>query len=166
MNGSTVISSAIHTAIGRCNGNVLLFAAASNLGSSTYELFPAEHAQVFSIRGTDAKGTHAQFNPSLPPRGGKVFGTLGVEVPARGIGHTGTSVATAIMSAIAAIILGYISVHREQEWREIRRYRGFENLLYELSTEPDGQKHYITLDRHSSTQDEHRLKYKLSKASD
>ena len=169
-----VISNAISNALAHRNQNLLIFAAASNLGGSKHELFPANHQTVFSIRGTNTKGKHEEFNPSLPERGGKVFGTLGLEVPAsnRGreapqyINKTGTSVATAVAAGIAAIVVGYINIHDEKGWwGNIRMFEGFQNLLYKLSTEPEERKRFITLDNHSKEADRVDLETALNSAS-
>jgi hypothetical protein len=152
----------------------LIFAAASNLGGSKHELFPANHQTVFSIRGTNTKGKHEEFNPSLPERGGKVFGTLGLEVPAsnRGreapqyINKTGTSVATAVAAGIAAIVVGYINIHDKNGlWDNIRMFEGFQDLLYKLSTEPEERKRFITLDNHSKEEDQVGFETALNSAS-
>lgn len=136
----------------------MIVAAASNRGGSKHELFPAKHGAVFSIRGTNTKGAHEDFNPSLPELGGNVFGTLGLEVPASNRGkvapqennRTGTSVATAIVAGIAAIVLAYINIHdKTGSWENIRKFDGFQHLLYKLSTEPEARKRFITLDNHS-----------------
>ncbi|OQU98196.1 Fungal specific transcription factor domain-containing protein [Cladophialophora immunda] len=153
-----VISNAISHALSHRNQNLLIFAAASNRGGSKRELFPAKHPTIFSIRGTNTRGEHEEFNPSLPKRGEKVFGTLGLEVPASNRGRSkphyshrsGTSVATAIAAGFAAIIIGYINIHdNEGRWDNIRMYEGFQNLLYKLSTEPEARKRFISLDNHS-----------------
>ncbi|KAF2496437.1 subtilisin-like protein [Lophium mytilinum] len=164
-----VISNAISKALSHRNQNLLIFAAASNLGGSKRELFPAKHPTVFSIRGTNSTGKHEDFNPSLPEREGEVFGTLGLEVPAsnRGklepqyINRTGTSAATAVAAAIAAIVVAYVNIYDEKgSWDNIRMFEGFQNLLYELSTEPEARKRYITLDNHSK--EEHRVNFEIA----
>lgn len=169
-----VISNAISSALSQRNQNVLIFAAASNLGGSKRELFPATHPTVFSIRGTNTKGKHEEYNPSLPRRGGKVFGTLGLEVPTsnRGklapqyINRTGTSIATAVAAGIAAIVVGYINIHdKKGSWDNIRMFEGFQNLLFKLSTEPEERKRYLTLDNHSKMEDQMNFETALNRAS-
>ncbi|KIW21359.1 hypothetical protein PV08_01939 [Exophiala spinifera] len=169
------ISNAISEALAHCNQNLLIFAAASNRGGSKRELFPASHGSVFSIRGTNTKGKHEDFNPSLPSRGGEVFGALGLDVPTENRGRsppyqtnrTGTSVATAVAAGLAAIILGYINIHdhKKGRWDNVRIHQGYQNLLYKLSTEPDGRKHFITLDNHSKEYEQADLDAALSSAS-
>lgn len=113
---------------------------------------------VFSIRATDTKGKHEDFNPALPESGDKVYGTLGLSVPVAnrgGLGpsestKTGTSVATAIAAGLAAIVIGHVKTNdKTRPWAKIRTFGGFQNLLHELSTEPDMRKRFITLDNHA-----------------
>lgn len=169
-----VISNAISNALSHRNQDVLIFAAASNLGGSGHELFPANHQTVFSIRGTNTKGKHEDFNPALPKRGGQVFGTLGVKVPASSRGKlepqyihmNGTSVATAIAAGIAAIVVGYINIHdKDGSWDNIRTFDGFRHLLYKLSTQPEERKRFITLENHSKEKDQKNFETALNSAS-
>jgi hypothetical protein len=158
VDNAPVISNAISSALAHRDQKVLVFAAASNMGGSKHELFPAKHPTVFSVRGANTKGKHEDFNPSLPKHGENVFATLGVQVPARNLGDSkplyspksGTSVATAIMAGLAAIIVGYINIHGTNgSWDSIRTFQGFQSLLYKLSTEPEERKRFVTLDNHS-----------------
>lgn len=136
----------------------MIFAAASNLGGSRHELFPAKDPMVFSIRATDTNGKHQDFNPALPESDDKVYGTLGLDVPVanrRGSGpsestKTGTSVATAIAAGIAAIVIGHVKTNNNRpQWAKIRTFGGFQNMLRELSTKSDGERRFITLDSHA-----------------
>jgi hypothetical protein len=170
-----VISNAISSALAHRNQKVLVFAAASNMGGSKHELFPAKHPTVFSVRGASTKGKHGDFNPSLPKYGEKVFATLGIQVPARTRGDstspyspkTGTSVATAIMAGMAAIVIGYVNIHdRKESWNNIRTFQGFQSLLYKLSTEPEERKRFVTLDNHSREEHQAILETVLNSASD
>ena len=168
------ISNAISRALFKRNQNLLIFAAASNLGGSTYELFPAHHELVFSIRGADTDGNHKAFNPSLPEGQEYVFGTLGYEVPVSNRGKDessylyweGTSTATAIAAGIAAIIIGYINVHdQEGAWDRIRTFPGYQALLPYISTKTASQMRFITLSNHSSERHRQKFKTALSSAS-
>lgn len=156
----------------------MIFAAASNLGGSKLELFPAKHPSVISIRGTNNKGKHEDFNPSLPEdphkRNHDVFGTLGVQVPtANRRSHSqqfsprnGTSVATAIAAGIAGIVIGYINIHDTKgAWENVRTHEHFRTLLYKLSTEPEVRKRFITLDHYSREEDQTKFEAALSIAS-
>jgi hypothetical protein len=166
-----VISNAISSALAHRDQKVLIFAAASNMGGSKHELFPAKHPTVFSVRGANTKGKHEDYNPSLPQYGEKVFATLGVEVPAKNLGgstsfKTGTSVATAIMAGLAAIVIGYINIHDENmSWDSVRTFQGFQRLLYKISTEPEERKRFVTLDNHSRQEDRKNLETALNSAS-
>lgn len=110
---------------------------------------------VISVRGANLKGQHQDYNPSLPRDEGKVFGTLGVAVPARRRGKAtpnyyeerGTSAATAVMAGLAALVIGYINVSDVQRrWDNVRMNRGFRNLLADLSTEQEERKLFFSLD--------------------
>ncbi|KAL6823407.1 hypothetical protein V8C40DRAFT_248013 [Trichoderma camerunense] len=107
------ISRAIYNAIK--DKAILFFAAAANFGANERELFPARHECVISIRGTNSNGQFQDFNPPRNSREGKVFGTLGLEVPSVALTNaseaafmTGTSVATAIAAGIAGMLLEYV----------------------------------------------------------
>ncbi|KAF2804923.1 subtilisin-like protein [Mytilinidion resinicola] len=152
--GRYVISNVIFDALGKRNQKVLLFAAASNYGGGRYELFPAKHPNVFSIRATNALGKHEDFNPPLPDDGSEVVGTLGVGVPTKErtheeTGRTGTSVATAVAAGFAAIVVAYINIHGEGRlWEGLRTHTGFTRLLREgISTEPEARKRFVTLEK-------------------
>lgn len=85
----------------------LFFAAASNKGHNRQEEFPASHDSVFSIRATDHYGELAPFNAMVTSN--NVIDTLGVDV--KGAAKSGfkydqgTSAATPIAAAIAALVL-------------------------------------------------------------
>jgi hypothetical protein len=152
---SYIVRDAISRARSSRGQKILLFASASNFGGGKHELFPARDSQVFSIRSTDHFGKHSDFNASLPEEPGvKVFGTLGEKVPTaqRGstqlpITRTGTSPATAIAAALAALILGYINAFgADGVWDRLRTQDGYQRLLYGISTEPEAQKRFVTLD--------------------
>lgn len=167
------ISNAISSALKSRNQEVLIFAAASNLGGSKRELFPAKHSTIFAVRGASTKGKHKDWNPALPTRNEPVFGTLGVEVPIRNRGKlppqylsdSGTSFATAVMAGIAATIVGYMNVENRKElWDNVRTFDGFRHLLEELSTEPETRKLFVTLEHHLTQADQVGLETALSKA--
>lgn len=110
------ISTAIHDAISKRNESIIFFAAAANFGANQKEMFPARHESVISIRATTATGDFLDLNPPHDSNEGRVFGTLGLEVPgvARSqeppspetlIYRTGTSVATAIAAGLAGMLL-------------------------------------------------------------
>ncbi|KAL7965773.1 peptidase S8/S53 domain-containing protein [Trichoderma sp. SZMC 28014] len=151
------ISYAILDALNDHHGSKLFFAAASNSGSNQVEMFPARHDSVISIRATNADGQYESFNPPRSDNDTVTFGTLGLKVPGAWLSdhigkkcQTGTSVATAIAAATAALLIGYINrieVGASSEFilqnvkRKIRTYRGMLALFKALSTE--------TLNQHS-----------------
>lgn len=167
------ISNAIGSALGEGNQEVLIFAAASNQGGTTHELFPANHPLAISVRGANLKGQHQDYNPSLPRDGDKVFGALGVAVPARRRGkiapnyyeERGTSAATAVMTGLAALVIGYINVSDVQRWDNVRMHRGFRNLLMDLSTEQEERKLFFSLDNYLASKRSADLEAALTSAS-
>jgi hypothetical protein len=151
----SVVSNAISSALEMRDQKVLFFAAASNHGGGSRELFPAKHPQVFSIRATNSLGKHEDFNPPLPASGSSVIGTLGSGVPTKEksnavVGLTGTSIATAVAAGLAAHIIAYINVNdATHQWDTMRTHDGFERLLLHqsVSTEPEARKRFLTLER-------------------
>jgi hypothetical protein len=168
-----VVSNAIAYAMKKKDQKVLLFAAASNFGGGQYQLFPAKHEQVFSIRATNTLGTHQAFNPAIPDTGETLYGTLGTRVPTAQRGKTqvqrgrnGTSVATAIAAGIAAHIIGYINANdKGKSWAKIRKYNGFKSMLGRISTVTDVQKDFVTLERFFDENWERRFDADLESAS-
>jgi len=102
-----------HTHLKRKNS--VIFVASAGNSSQEREKFPACHASVISIRATNARGEFLTSNPPLRGTPGHAFGTYGDDIPPRilsdydnFIGQPGSSVATAIAAAIAAVMLAYI----------------------------------------------------------
>lgn len=155
VNGKPVVSNAISQTLGSRDQKVLFFAAASNFGGGKRMMFPATHKDVFSIRATNARGSHQDFNASLSRLDPFVLGTLGYRVPTaqRGdthtqIGRTGTSVATAVTAGIVALILGYINTSPARMcWESVKTYDKMLSVLEALSEEPDKMKRFITPDK-------------------
>jgi hypothetical protein len=94
---------------------VLLFAAAGNEGGNQGVFWPAKLLDVIRINATDSYGNAAGFNPTDGAR--RRICTLGEAVPScefdkknrnEVIHRSGTSFATPIAVAIAAIVLGFI----------------------------------------------------------
>jgi hypothetical protein len=113
--GRLVISNAISDALRARDQRILFFAAAANEGGNQPEMFPANHPQVISIRGTDDKGWLQRFNPPKGFAGLNCFMTLGQDVPGAGLSRdggvevfkSGTSVSTPIAAGITGILLSY-----------------------------------------------------------
>jgi subtilisin family serine protease len=173
VNGTPLISNAISNALHARNQRILFFAAAANQGGNQPEMFPANHAQVISVRGCDDKGWLAPFNPPRGSTGIDGVMTLGQDVPgaalsqdaARGQGEvcrSGTSVSTPIAAGIAALLLGYARLYEgelmEGYYRDADTARarvadlwtvaGMRRLLRkpELATEMPGRWHYLSVD--------------------
>ncbi|KAF2148360.1 subtilisin-like protein [Myriangium duriaei CBS 260.36] len=154
VNDKPIISNMISKCLAYRDQKVLFFAAASNFGGGTKEMFPAIHKSVFSIRATNTEGFHPHFNPALIRNEAFVLGTLGCNVPTsqRGntlipLGRTGTSVATAIAVGLVALIIGYINATQAKKWESLRAYDSMMCLLETLSEEPEAKKRFITPNR-------------------
>lgn len=106
--------------------NVLLIAAASNVGGNTAlaQRWPGTRDNVMSVYAAEGKGFQYADNP--PPRANAYnFATLGVMVPVWSVPDesgdspeiycTGTSYATPIAAAIAASVLEFIR-HTETDY--------------------------------------------------
>lgn len=95
------------------NDDVLMFAAASNHGDNRgYRAYPARDRNVFCIHSTDWQGNRSKFNPRYE-RGDDNFSTLGENVRSAWTGNgerslSGTSVATPIAAAFAALVLEFV----------------------------------------------------------
>ncbi len=107
-----VIGRAIRAAELQRDGRVLFLAAASNSGANRREMFPATHDAVISVRETNSQGAFSDTNPPVDVDGPIVFGTLGRDVPSAWLRSvsgelpkSGSSVATAVASGIAAMML-------------------------------------------------------------
>lgn len=95
--------------------NVLLFAAAGNEGGNQGVFWPAQLLDVIRINAADSYGNEVAFNPS--DGAGRRICTLGEATPSceldtkknnEWVHRSGTSFATPIAVAIAAIVLGFI----------------------------------------------------------
>ncbi|KAK4161716.1 hypothetical protein QBC43DRAFT_242957 [Cladorrhinum sp. PSN259] len=106
----------IITSVQPQGGDPVVFLASAGNSSYEREKFPAYQHDVLSIRATDCDGT---FLTKKPPqdceRPGLVFGAYGHNIPERisseyddNICQPGSSIATAIAAAIAAIMLAYV----------------------------------------------------------
>lgn len=88
--------------------NVLMFAAASNGGATTHVAYPASAEDVFCITSSNGAGKYSDFNP----RGSNIkngYSTLGEAVVLAGFDdpYSGTSYATPIAAAFAALLLDF-----------------------------------------------------------
>ncbi|KAH6714001.1 hypothetical protein BKA61DRAFT_607018 [Leptodontidium sp. MPI-SDFR-AT-0119] len=104
--------------------NTLIFAAASNWGNRGYIAFPARmHGNVMCIFSATADGKRSSFNPARSGKSTTNFAVLGEEVEKvqidmdRHPGYdSGTSIATFIAAAIAALVIDF---SRQQDSKEI-----------------------------------------------
>lgn len=92
--------------------NVLLFAAASNAGKNAGRTFPARDPHVICIHSTNGKGIPSGFNPPFwaEDRNFCILGERVNQPYRRQNGQTrlsGTSVATPIAAAVAAMVLHF-----------------------------------------------------------
>ncbi|KAK6435170.1 hypothetical protein LTR95_008644 [Oleoguttula sp. CCFEE 5521] len=116
------ITEAIRSACTKRRNRILFFAAASNSGADYGEWFPASHTSVTAVRATTHEGAFDTLNAPPDYAGADVLGTLGVDVPgaSRDPEHpetleSGTSSATAITAAIAALVLEATRIGSTQE---------------------------------------------------
>ncbi|KAF5246036.1 hypothetical protein FAUST_1447 [Fusarium austroamericanum] len=106
------------------NDGVIMFVAASNKGINTGRSFPATLDTVLCIHAADGKGNKGGMNPDPEPHRDN-FSTLGVAIPSiweNGVYLSGTSYATPVAAAMAAVILAFIeaAVAAGQMPKEIR----------------------------------------------
>lgn len=120
------ITEAIHEAVGIKKGRVLFFAAAGNDGLNKKLMFPASNENVIAVGHTDTMG---DFH-GLPAQDGAniktIYGTLGVDIPYDAVTKetiTGSSFATPIMAASAALLLQDVSLltYNSKDFTTIQR---------------------------------------------
>ncbi|RSL67340.1 hypothetical protein CEP53_002994 [Fusarium sp. AF-6] len=157
VDGTPVISNAIHKAMHDRDGRILFFAATANDGANQTEMFPARHPNVISIRATDHKGSFQDFNPAADYSGPHVFGTLGTDIPGAGLNthdgevcETGVSMATPIAAGIAAMILMYVRLGLESQqlgteipMEKLWTKSGMDSVLRKLSRRVREKHYYI-----------------------
>lgn len=166
VDGKLVISNAISDALTVRDQQILFFAAAANEGGNRPEMFPANHPQVISIRGTDDKGWLQRFSPPKSYTGLNCFMTLGQDVPGAGLSRnggievfkSGTSVSTPIAAGIAAMMLSYARLYPEdmkdflgdggRSWRPmLSTVSGMHRMFAKMSTEMMDGWYYLSADQ-------------------
>lgn len=101
------------------NEDIIFLASAGNSDTDD-ESFPARLPTVIGVYGTDCHGFPLRSNAAMPPNAAWALGTYGTDLPDRlsdefrdeypEICQPGTSIATAVMAAISATLLGYATV--------------------------------------------------------
>ncbi|KAK1967662.1 subtilisin-like protein [Colletotrichum sublineola] len=151
-----IIAAAIRKAIHERNGTLIFFAAASNSGGNSREMFPANLADVFSVRETNGLGAFSDTNPPVDLDGPVVFGTLGKEVPSAwlsshdgNVAKSGSSVATAVAAGIAALLMTIADVGvadsnlKAADALKLRTKPGMLEVLKEMSQPMGNRCRYI-----------------------
>lgn len=147
------IRDAISDAVYQKKDKISFFAAASNDGFNSREMFPANLDSVLAIRGTNRSGAfEPDFNPPSSTSG-PVFGTLGRDVYSDWIDEdgqrsmSGCSVATPIAVGIACMLLDYAALRtaefRELDLRLMRTKRGIFEIFKEIGIHAGEDRYYI-----------------------
>lgn len=143
--------------------HILVFAAASNDGvsKSVNVAWPAREKTVFCVFSATGEGKNSSFNP--PPIRGLNFATLGEEVESdwpihllsdqekeEGIStarKSGTSFATPITAAIAALVLEFARQpplsDTPEVARQLKKLDRMEEVLERMSEQNVGRYHYV-----------------------
>ncbi|KAL2067620.1 hypothetical protein VTL71DRAFT_15716 [Oculimacula yallundae] len=151
-NIAPVVRNAIRQALAR---PVLIFAAASNNGTRRDVAFPASMTGVFCINSANGDGGPSKFNPELKPD--QVFSIIGENVKSswttdeNATPHksmTGTSVATPIAAAVAALVLEYVIQNDPESFLvdqldEFKEYDGMSKIFSLMSRTRDGYKNIV-----------------------
>jgi len=144
----------IHTAINEAFvSNVLMFAAARNDGGNDKIAYPANQDQVICVNSTDGRGNPSKYNPT--PVVGKNLSVLGEDVLSSWPTHlengrqrkSGTSYATPIAAALAAIVLDYSQQKMQSSEHytisKLRTPRGMKAALGLMSEERGGYRYIV-----------------------
>ncbi|OJI80122.1 hypothetical protein ASPTUDRAFT_47142 [Aspergillus tubingensis CBS 134.48] len=168
-NEDEIIRDAISEAIRIKKGNLLFFAAAANDGSNRHEMFPASMESVISVRATNSAGGFVdEFDPPPVDDEGRLYGTLGHDIPGHAVDETkpcsGCSAATPIMAGIAALLLQYVqhrlsdrSASSENIRKQIRTKRGMMQIFKAIAVSRGNQRHYVAPFEFFERDDEIRL---------
>ncbi|KAH7378165.1 hypothetical protein BKA64DRAFT_251663 [Cadophora sp. MPI-SDFR-AT-0126] len=149
---SPVVRAAIRQALAK---PVLIFAAASNNGTRRAIAFPASMTGVFCINSATGDGGRSSFNPE--PKADKNFSIIGENIvsswttyqnakPQRSM--SGTSVATPMAAAVAALVLEYVLQNDPEstllkQLDEFKEYDGMSKIFSIMSKYKDGYKNIV-----------------------
>ncbi|CZR51216.1 uncharacterized protein PAC_01091 [Phialocephala subalpina] len=144
----------IHSAIGKAfKADILMFCAASNGGGNVNIAYPANQDQVICVNSANGEGNPSGYNPD-EPKPGRNLSALGEGVksswPTRfKLGQqrqSGTSVATPIAAALAAVVLDYVRHEMPESDRfhvsKLRMRKGMLEVL-ELMSKRRGGYQYL-----------------------
>ncbi|KAK0115755.1 hypothetical protein ONS95_012808 [Cadophora gregata] len=134
---------------------VLVFAAASNNGTRRAIAFPASMTGVFCINSATGDGGRSSFNPE--PKADKNFSIIGENIVSSWTTHgnanarrsmSGTSVATPMAAAVAALVLEYVLQNDPEssllkQLDEFKEYDGMSKIFSLMSKHKDGYKNII-----------------------
>ncbi|KAI6330624.1 hypothetical protein MCOR07_005526 [Pyricularia oryzae] len=136
--------------------DVLLFAAASNAGSSRVRAFPARSTDVICVLSTCAQGKPSQFSPPAI-EGDANLATVGEDVESlmrsdsSGQGlltcvKSGTSFATPIMAGIAAMLVRYVRILLPENKNDVMNKAVMDKLL--IGVAQKGNEHNKSAEYH------------------
>ncbi|KAL6823378.1 hypothetical protein V8C40DRAFT_247943 [Trichoderma camerunense] len=137
--------------------NIIFLASAGN-SSIEDESFPARHPAVISVFATNCNGVFLQSNARSSTNSAAVLGTFGDDIPSSikeefsstypKVCEPGSSVATAIMAGISAMMLKYTAIlpslvplqgspasASDENLPRLRTTKGMEAVLYRLAPE-------------------------------
>lgn len=111
-------------------------------------MFPANLLSVISVRGTDVYGSFiSAYNPPPHYNSGPLYGTLAKKVPLHPGKMSGSSVATAIMACMVAIVFRFAySEEIDKTCQErLRTLEGVKQLLWHMSVHQGNKRYYVHL---------------------
>lgn len=132
-------------------------------------MFPASMESVISVRATNSAGGFVdEFDPPPVDDEGRLYGTLGHDIPGHAVDETkpcsGCSAATPIMAGIAALLLQYVqhrlsdrSASSENIRKQIRTKRGMMQIFKAIAVNRGNQRHYVAPFEFFERDDEIRL---------